>query len=245
MKKAAHHQTSAARRTPRPARTRARRDDELPAVRSRILERVPEVRILDPEEARAFVRQRQARGVDTYDEVWEGVYVVPPLARLPHQDLVTGLSSIAFTVITLEGRGQAEAGANVSDRRAGWEHNFRDPDVVVVLNGGRAVDCGTHWLGGPDFLAEVQSPGDETDEKIPFYSQIQVQELLIIHRDTRQMRLYRHNGQELVLVEPAEFQGGKWLRSEMLPLAFRRRAFKSGPRTEVQRTDGQPGNWTV
>jgi Uma2 family endonuclease len=133
----------------------------------------------------------------------------------------------------------------VSDRRSGWDRNFRGPDIVVVLNNGLAIDCKTHWFGGPDFLVEVQSPGDQTDAKITFYSKLKVRELLIIQRDTRQLRLYRHNGQQLALVEPSEFQGGRWLRSEVLPLAFRRKALKGGPRTEVQRTDGQPGNWTV
>ena len=43
-------------------------------------------------------------------------------------------------------------------------------------------------MGGPDFLVEVQSPHDDTEVKIPFYSELQVRELLIIHRDTRALR---------------------------------------------------------
>jgi hypothetical protein len=203
------------------------------------------VRILDPDLAHEYIRERQRREIDQYDEVWEGVYVVPALANLPHQDLVLALAAIFHNVITLERRGRVQAGANVSDRRAGWEHNFRAPDIVAVLNEGRAIDCQTHWFGGPDFLVEIQSPRDATDAKIPFYSQIQVQELLIIHRDTRQMRLSRHNGQELVPVTPSDFQGGKWLVSNVVPLAFRRKGRRTRALTEVQRTDGQPGSWTV
>jgi Uma2 family endonuclease len=194
---------------------------------------------------RSFIQDRRERDIDKYDEVWDGVYVVPPLANLPHQDLATALAAILYTLITLEGRGRVQAGANVSDRRAGWKRNYRDPDIVVVLNEGRAVDCYTHWLEGPDFLVEVQSPGDETDEKIPFYSQIRVRELLIIHRDTRQLRLYRHDGQQLVPVGPSAYQGGKWLVSAVVSLAFRRRVVRRTPFTEVQRTDGIPGGWTV
>ena len=100
-------------------------------------------------------------------------------------------------------------------------------------------------MGGPDFLVEIRSPGDDTDKKLPFYSQIKVRELLVIHRETRELRLYRHDGQQLVLVKPADFQGKKWLVSEVVPLAFRRKVYRSGPLTEVQRTDGQPGNWIV
>ncbi|SRR5216683_4047150 len=201
--------------------------------------------ILDEDLIREFIQDRRERGVDGFDEVWEGVYIVPPLATIPHQKLSTALTVILYTVMTLEGKGDALGGANVSDRRFGWKRKFRAPDVVLVLTPGRAVDCNTHWMGGPDFLVEVQSPGDETDEKIPFYGQIGVQELLIVHRDTRQLRLYRHNGTELVQVKPSDFQGGKWLVSAVVPLAFRRRMLRSGPLTEVQRTDGTPGNWTI
>ena len=136
-------------------------------------------------------------------------------------------------------------GANVSDRRKGWERNFRDPDIIVILENSRAVDCGTHWLGGPDFLMEIKSPREVSEAKIPFYSQIQVQELLIVDRDTRELGLYRHDGRELRPVTPSAFKGGKWLVSSVLPLAFRRKATRSGPRIEVCRTDGRPGRWTV
>ncbi len=148
------------------------------------------------------------------------------------------LTGLLFSVITLEGRGRVQPGANVSDRRDGWEHNYRAPDVVVVLNDTRAIDCGTHWLGGPDFLVEIQSPGDETDEKLPFYTGLQVREILIVQRDTRELRLYRPDGEKLVPVAPSAFQGGKWLVSEVVPFAFRRRGMRRRPRTEVCRTDG-------
>jgi hypothetical protein len=60
-----------------------------------------------------------------------------------------------------------------------------------------------------------------------------------------ELRLFRHNGQELVPIEPTSFEGGKWLVSTVLPLAFRRKAFRRGPLTEIQRTDGTAGSWTV
>jgi hypothetical protein len=33
--------------------------------------------------------------------------------------------------------------------------------------------------------------------------------------------------------------------SQVVPLAFRRKPFRRGPQTEVRRTDGKPGDWTV
>jgi Uma2 family endonuclease len=124
-------------------------------------------------------------------------------------------------------------------------HNYRCPDVVVVLKEGRAIDCGTHWMGGPDFLVEVESPEDQINRKIPFYSKLQVRELMIVHGTTRHLQLYRHDGQQLVAVEPSDFKGAKWLISQVLPLVFRRRLVRKKPLTEIQRTDGVPGNWTV
>jgi Uma2 family endonuclease len=215
------------------------------AAKKRIRDLVTSVRILDPELSREWVRQRQERGTDGRDEVWDGVYIVPPMANNPHQDCVGLLYMILYQVVAVPGRGRVQPGANVSDRRSGWDHNFRAPDVVVVLNGGNALDCVTHWMGGPDFLIEVQSPGDDTDEKLPFYSRIEVRELLIVHRDTRELRLYRHDGRQLTLVGPCDFRGKKWLVSEVIPLAFRRRAARGGVRTEVCWTDGKAGSWTV
>ena len=133
----------------------------------------------------------------------------------------------------------------MSDRRKGWEYNHRVPDLLVVLNNSWAIDCGTHFCGGPDFLVEIQGPGDDTEEKVPFYGKIGVRELLIIHRDKRTLRLLRLEGEELVLAQPALLEGKEWLVSEVLPLAFRRTVTKGRPRTQVRRTDGKPGRWAV
>ncbi len=192
-----------------------------------------------------MVRDRQRKGIDLHDEVWEGVYVMPSMPSLAHQGLVHALEVLLDSVVVGPGRGKVYPGANVSDRRTDWKENFRVPDLVVVLRGGRAVDCDTFLYGGPDFLVEIQTPGDATDEKIPFYSEIGVRELLIIHRDTRALRLLRHDGTELVPVSPTDFRAKKWLVSGVLPLAFRRTAQRGTPRTEVRRTDDTPGTWTV
>jgi Uma2 family endonuclease len=218
---------------------------EISQVRMHILQNINGAEIFDPGVVRDFVKTRQQREVDKFDEVWEGVYVVPPLARNPHQDVATAISGILFNVIDLENRGRVHCGANVSDRRTNWEHNYRCPDVVVVLKGGRAIDCGTHWLGGPDFLVEVESPREQAVRKIPFYSKLQVREFLIIHGETRQLQLYRLDGSQLVLVEPTDLKGAKWLVSEVVPLAFRRKSVRRKARTEVMRTDGVSGTWTI
>lgn len=203
---------------------------------------MPRALILEPSLVRDLIRERQSRGIDRYDEVWDGVYVMPPLANNPHQRLVFDACMVLDTVVRPAG-GRVQPGANVSDRREGWEKSFRAPDVVVVLKDGLAIDCETHWFGGPDFLMEVKSPGDDTELKIPFYSKINVRELLVVHRDTRHLRLYRHDGEQLMLIGESQRKKSPWLKSEVLPLEFRWKSTKSGPRTEARRMDGKKGQW--
>jgi hypothetical protein len=204
-----------------------------------------EMRILDPDLCRAIIRQRQRQGIDRHDEVWQGVYVVPPLANNPHQRLVLDFSTVCSSVVGPVIKGEVLPGANVSDRHEGWEQHFRAPDVVVVLAGSQAVDCNTHWMGGPDFLIEIQSPGDDTEEKIPFYSELRVRELLIVQRDSRHLRLLRHDGHSLVEVGQSGPTPNRWLKSQVLPLAFRWIATDQGPRIQVKRTDGKRKIWTI
>jgi Uma2 family endonuclease len=201
------------------------------------------VRILEPSLCAELIRERQAKGIDLYDEVWDGVYVMPPLANNLHQGLVGKLTTILR--IVLPESVEVLPGANVSDRRDDWEKNFRCPDIVVVFPDGKAVDCDTHWFGGPDFLVEVRSPKDDTYEKIPFYSHLQVRELLIIERDSRDLRLYRHNGTGLVLVGMSSQKASDGLGSEVVPLVFRWKDVRRKPRTEVKRTTGKRKHWTI
>jgi Uma2 family endonuclease len=196
--------------------------------------------VIDP-----LIRERKRKGIDRYDEVWEGMYVMPSMPNNAHQKLLDNLGDVLTEVVKRGKMGDEYQGANVSDRRKGWEYNYRVPDMVVVLKNSRAIDCGTHFCGGPDFLVEILSPGDDTEKKVPFYGQIGVRELLIVHRDERTLRLLRLEGKELVPVEPSPLEGKAWLVSAVLPLAFRRSASRGTPRTQVRRTDGKPGRWTV
>jgi Uma2 family endonuclease len=245
MAKEMERRGSAGSRPTRSGPRAAGQEDPESLARATILERVSEVRILEPSLSRELIRRRQELGLDKYDEMWDGVYVMPPLANNPHQTLVSLLLSVLQAVVMLPGRGLVLPGANVSDRRHKWEESYRVPDVVVVLPNSRAIDCVTHWFGGPDFLIEIQSPDNDTEDKIPFFSRIKVRELLIIHRDSRQLRLFRHDGEDLIPVEPTDFQGKKWLVSTVIPLAFRRPTARGNPRTEVVRTDDTPGHWTL
>jgi Uma2 family endonuclease len=167
------------------------------------------------------------------------------MPNLSHQDLSGDFCDILSLVIKAEKKGRVHAGANVSDRRTGWEDSYRVPDILVVLRNSGAIDCGTHWFGGPDFLLEIESPGDDSELKIPFYGKIGVRELLIVHRETRALRLYRQDGTDFVAVIPSLLRGQRWLLSEVMPLAFRRKIVRGKARTEVRRRDGKRGWWII
>ena len=202
-------------------------------------------RILDPAQARAFIVDRMRRGIDKYDEVWDGVYVVVAFPSNDHQRLVGRFTVILDEVLVQTHRGEVLPGANVSDRVEDWPQNHRGPDVVAVMKDTTAVDCGTHWLGGPDFLVEIRSPGDDSLLRLPFYSKVGVRELLVVDRDPRHLRLFRHDGVELRLVGESEAADAVWLESEVVPLAFRWKKSKEGPRTEIKRTDKKRQKWTI
>jgi hypothetical protein len=53
--------------------------------------------INDPPLEQQLIADRQARGIDHHDEVWDGVYVMAPIANNEHQAVVGGLTE--FLVI--------------------------------------------------------------------------------------------------------------------------------------------------
>jgi Uma2 family endonuclease len=187
---------------------------------------------------------RAASGADRFDEAWEGVTVIAPLADNEHQFLGLELAAIARAVVVEADSGQVFQGVNVSDREEGWREDFRIPDVAVFLKGGRAKDCGTHWCGGFDFGIEVVSPGDRTREKLPFYSRLGVRELLVVDRDPWALELYRSRDGGLELVGRSTVDQPAPLASEVLPLSFCLQPDGGRPLIEVTHKDGVQG-WLV
>ncbi len=193
-------------------------------------------RVLDPKLVERLKAEREACGGDRYDEVWDGVYVMPPLPNDEHQELVMGLSYALQDVVGWTGLGDVRPGVNVSDREQGWEHNYRGPDVAVMLRGGRARNLGTHWVGGPDLLVEIISPNDETRQKLPFYGQIGVRELLLIDQAPWALELYQLQGVQLVQVGRATVDTPAVLTSAVVPLTFALQPGTGRPRIEVIHT---------
>jgi Uma2 family endonuclease len=195
------------------------------------------VLILDPERAHR-VREEFAKYPDRWDEVWDGVYVMAPVPNNEHQEIggrVTAILCVWLDHDTF----RVFPGCNVSDREAGWEHNYRCPDVAVYSAVNPAKDCGAHWRGGPDFLIEILSPGDRAYDKLPFYASVKSGEVLILGREPWKMELYRLQGAELRVVATLEFGSEGSIPSEALPVSF---SFESGPErpfVRVTHSDGR------
>jgi Uma2 family endonuclease len=194
--------------------------------------------VLDPEIEEKLKAQREASGLDRYDEVWEGVYMMAPLANNEHTGIQQRLSTALQNAVGMDSDVYVSAGANVSDREDGWLDNYRIPDAVVVFPGGVARNCKTHWCGGPDFVAEVTSPGDRTRDKLDFYAGIGVRELSVIDRQPWQLELYRLDDGELKLVGRSTLADPVVLMSAVVPTSFRLVAGKPRPRIEVTHLDG-------
>jgi Uma2 family endonuclease len=193
---------------------------------------------LEPGELKRLISRRRRAGADRWDEVWDGVYVMPPLADNEHQRIGLDMA-ISLRDILGPGDGlQIFAGCNVSDQPRRWRRNYRCPDLAVFLPGNPAEDRGSHWFGGPDFAAEVLSRRDRSREKLGFYAALGVRELLLVDRDPWKLEPYRRDGDRWTLAGIRALDGDATpLRSEVLPAAFRLVPGPNRPRVEVLRID--------
>jgi Uma2 family endonuclease len=176
--------------------------------------------INDPDLFRTMLRRRRALGLDKYDEVWEGTYVMNAMPNDNHQLIVSRINAVLEVLIGMTGLGQVRPGVNVSDRWDDWKSNYRCPDVLVFLNGNPAANRETHWFGGPDFAVEVLSPRDRARKKLSFYAKVGTREVLLVDRNPWQLELYRLHEGELRLAGTCNPQSATELTSETVPLRF-------------------------
>src|SRR5438105_3653139 len=113
--------------------------------------------VMDPHIEEELLEKRRAWGGDKFDEVWDGVYVMSPLANNEHMELMTSLAAAIRNAFAARPDVHVFAGVNVSDRREGWEKNFRCPDVAVVLPGSRAGQDNSHVRAAEVFFPTLTS----------------------------------------------------------------------------------------
>jgi Uma2 family endonuclease len=189
-------------------------------------------------------RERAASGADRYDEVWDGVYVMSPLADIEHQQIVGGLHAILQIVIKWSKQGEVFPGCNISDRDEDWTRNYRIPEIAVYLNDNRALFRDTHVVGGPDLAVEITSPDERPRAKLPFYAKVATREVLLLDRKRWRLELYRLDGRKLVRVGRSTPDDPAPLASATVPLTFRLVAGQPRPTIDVAHADGAQ-RWTV
>jgi Uma2 family endonuclease len=202
------------------------------------------VLITDRALADELTAQRRASGADRFDEVWEGLHIMTAVANDEHQQILTRFAGIFQTAIDWLGLGDVRAGVSVSDRADDWRHNYRIPDLAVFLPDTAAKNCGSHWQGGPDFAVEIISPDDRSRDKLPFYGQLGVRELLLIDRDPWVLELYQASDGRLVKKGQSTLEQPEVLASALLPFSFCLQPGDGRPLIEVTHTDGVQG-WLV
>jgi Uma2 family endonuclease len=133
---------------------------------------------------------RKRTGADRWDEMWEGVLHMPPMPNRAHQDLEGSLETYLrhYWAPSLQARVYHQINLAAID---GWPNNYRIPDLILLRPERFAIDRNEYFEGAPSVVVEIQSPGDETDEKMPFYAQLGVPEVWVIQRDVRTPEVYR------------------------------------------------------
>jgi Uma2 family endonuclease len=126
--------------------------------------------VLDPPppQLEALIERRRHMGADRRDEVWAGVYHMVPGPSADHSLVAQQLG------VLLDGPARA-AGLLVSaEFNLGAENDFRVPDLGVHRGRPRGA-----WIPTAAIAVEILSPEDETWEKLPFYAEHRVDELLV------------------------------------------------------------------
>jgi hypothetical protein len=122
-----------------------------------------------PPELEALLERRRRAGVDRLDEVWQGVRHMVPGPSFEHARISQQLA------VLLDGPAR-DAGllAAISEFNLGSsEHDYRVPDGGLHRPGAAGV-----WLATAAVVVEIVSPGDESWQKLPFYAEHHVDEVL-------------------------------------------------------------------
>lgn len=133
----------------------------------------------------AWLDDRRRRGVDRFDEVWDGVLHVVPFPGFDHQDF-EGELEVVLRRVTAATNLKVLHNFGVYDPIKG-EKNLRGPDVLVAALSHisqRGVE------GRAELVVEILSPNDESRDKFGFYAGCGIPEFWIIHPVTRVAEVY-------------------------------------------------------
>lgn len=138
--------------------------------------------VLDPlpVELEELIERRKRLGQDCYDEIWEGVYHMAPMARFGHGFLDQQLAELLGPLA--DAAGLTPTGAF----NLGEPNDFRVPDRGIHRG---HPDPGAVFLSTAAVVIEILSPGDESYDKLPFYAAHGVDEVMLVDPGERRIRV--------------------------------------------------------
>lgn len=130
-----------------------------------------------PREVEAWLERRRRLGLDRFDEVWEGRYVVPPDPHLNHGRTQLGVAALLLSAARRLGLHAA------GTFNLGGPADYRVPDAGLI-----PVPPAV-WHDRATLVVEVLSPDDGTFDKLDFYRDHAARELLVLDWTTRGVRV--------------------------------------------------------
>lgn len=138
-----------------------------------------------------MLEERRRLGLDGRDEMWDGVvHVVPPVGDA-QQEVQAELFPVLAALAKRRGLvPRFETGLFST------EFDYKVPDQLFC----RPEQRSARGAEAAELVVEVRSPGDETYDKIDWYAERGVRELLIVHPAGRRFELQRNVGGRLLPV---------------------------------------------
>ncbi|MGI8751527.1 MAG: Uma2 family endonuclease [Acidimicrobiales bacterium] len=146
-----------------------------------------------------LLAERARQGVDVFDEMWEGELHMAPPPSEEHQR-IGGELFIALHGTAVASGLVVRYETGLFDPTAPEGSDYRVPDLMVFAASQRS-ERGVE--GDATLVVEIRSPGGESLDKVAFYQRVGVREIVMIDRDTKDLRHWRRVDDALVKAEPA------------------------------------------
>ena len=150
-------------------------------------------------------------------EILEGEHYVTPAPFLRHQRISIRLSSRLFFFADRHRLGEVfTAPADVILSR----HDVVQPDILFISNERAGIATKKNVQGAPDLVVEILSESTRRrDEriKLEIYERLGVDEYWTLDPDRRTTKVYRRDGDRLVLAAGLSADAGDVLTSPLLP----------------------------
>jgi Uma2 family endonuclease len=148
-----------------------------------------------------WLEERWNSEAGQWDEVWDGVLHMPPAPNIMHQRLEGQLYAYLLAYWGRPRRWRVYYQINLTHPDTpDWTKNYRIPDLVLLDPPRFGIERGSHMAGAPLAVVEIRSPGDETDDKFPFYAALGVPEVWAVHRDGSRPEVWTLTGDVYQLV---------------------------------------------